>query len=147
LMKSIFTTLLMLMMGILPAWATLGESESSVSLDQQYVKGEHRLEVRQGYQLHQITAPDGSFVREYASPEGKIFGISWRGHSVPNLQQLLGSYMTNLQQAQKQTIRRRALVVRTDQFVFVSSGYMRSFQGHAYVPSLIPNNLGPEVVQ
>jgi hypothetical protein len=118
-----------------------------VTSDQQYVKGEYRLEVRQGYQLHQITAADGSFVREYASPEGKIFGISWRGHSVPNLQQLLGSYMTNLQQAPRQTMRRRALVVRTDKFVFVSNGYMRSFQGHAYVPSLIPNNLGPEVVQ
>jgi len=24
---------------------------------------------------------------------------------------------------------------------------VRSFQGHAYVPSMIPNNLGPEVVQ
>jgi hypothetical protein len=146
-MKHIFTALLMLMMGTLPAWATLGEYEGSVTLDQQYIRGEDRQEVRQGYRLHQITAPDGSFVREYVTPEGKIFGVSWQGRSLPNLQQLLGSYMTNLQQAQKQTVPRRSLVVRTDTFVFVSVGHLGTFQGHAYVPSLIPNNLRPEVVQ
>jgi hypothetical protein len=146
-MKHIFTVLLMLMMGTLPAWATLGEYEGSVTLDQQYIRGEDRQEVRQGYRLHQITAPDGSFVREYATPGGKIFGVSWQGRSLPNLQQLLGSYMTNLQQAEKRIVPRRSLVVRTDTFVFVSVGHLGTFQGHAYVPSLIPNNLGPEVVQ
>jgi len=146
-MKTIFTALLMLMMGTLPAWATLGEYEGSVTLDQQYIRGEDRQEVRQGYRLHQITAPDGSFVREYVTPEGKIFGISWQGRSLPNLQQLLGSYITNLQQAEKQTVPRRSMVVRTDTFVFVSVGHLGTSQGHAYVPSLLPNNLRPEVVQ
>ncbi|HMD85171.1 MAG TPA: DUF2844 domain-containing protein [Terriglobia bacterium] len=146
-MKHIFTPLLMLMMGTLPAWATLGEYEGSVTLDQQYIRGEDRQEVRQGYHLHQITTPDGSFVREYVTPEGKVFGISWQGRSLPNLQQLLGSYMTNLQQAEKRTVPRRSLVVRTDTFVFMSVGHLGTFQGHAYVPGLIPNNLRPEVVQ
>jgi len=146
-MKRIWTVLLMLMMGSLPAWAALGEYESSVDLYQQIMGGVDRQEVRQGYHYHEMTTPDGSLVREYVSPQGKVFGVSWQGHSVPNLQQLLGSHMIDLQQGPRQTVRRRLLIVRTDKFVFVSSGHMRVFQGHAYVPSLIPSNLGPEVVQ
>jgi hypothetical protein len=146
-MKTVFTTLLLLVIGSVPAWAALGQYESSVSLDQKFIAGQDRQVVRQGYHLHEITASDGSFVREYVSPAGIVFGVSWQGHGMPNIQQLLGSYLTDFQQAQKQTVRRRSVVVRTDKFVFVSSGHLRFFQGHAYAPSLIPSNLGPEVVQ
>jgi hypothetical protein len=146
-MKTALLVLLALLLEVGPAWAVLGEHESSVSLDQRYIRGVDRQEVRQGYRLHEMTTADGGLVREYVSPAGIVFGISWHGHSMPNLQQLLGSYMTDLQQGPRQTVRRRSLAVRTDKFVFVSMGRMRSFHGHAYVPSLIPSNLGPEVVQ
>ena len=101
-----------------------------------------------GYNMHQITAPDGSVVNEFVSPAGLVFGISWQGQGVPNLQQLLGSYMTNLQQVQRtQVVRRRSVTVQGDNFVFTSFGRMRNFRGRAYVPGLVPANLTPEVVQ
>lgn len=146
-MKTVLAVALMLMMGSLSAWAALGQYESSVSSDQKFISGEDRQEVRQGYRLHQITASDGSFVREYVSPAGIVFGVSWQGRGMPNLQQLLGSHMADLQLAEKRTVRRRSVLVRTDSFVFVSNSHLRFFQGHAYVPNLIPSNLGPEVVQ
>lgn len=146
-MKTVFTTLLLLVIGSVPAWAALGQYESSVSLDQKFIAGQDRQVVRQGYHLHEITTSDGSFVREYVSPAGIVFGVSWQGHAIPNLQQLLGSHMADLQSAPKRVVPRRSVLVKTDTFVFVSIGHLRSFQGHAYVPSLVPSNLGPEVVQ
>jgi len=148
-MKTALVVLLILAVGATPAWAVLGEDEPSVSLDQEYMRGEIRAEAHQGYRLHQITSPNGAAVREYVSPEGKVFGISWQAPFMPNLQQLLGSYFTYVQEVTRSQVRRRGgpLVVRKNDFVFVSGGHMRSFHGHAYVPSLLPPNVSAEVVQ
>ena len=148
-MRTFLGILLILTLGVVPAWAVLGEQEASVSTDRQFLRGQIRDEVHPGYRLHQITDANGAVVREYVSPAGKVFGVSWQGPFVPNLQQLLGTYFTNLQQyAQAQTGRRGGpLVIQTDNFVFTSGGHMRWFHGRAYVPSLLPTNLSPEVVQ
>jgi hypothetical protein len=147
-MKTILNVLLMLMIASVPAWAALGDDVSSVNSDVQALGGKHVMVAKVGYNMHQITAADGSVVNEFVSPAGTVFGISWQGHFMPNLQQLLGSYMTNLQQGQRtQYVRRRSVTIQGDNFVFVSSGYMRNFRGRAYVPGLVPANLTPEVVQ
>jgi len=139
-----------LISGAMPAWAALGESESSVNLDQQVLRGADREEARTGYKLHQIIAVDGTIVKEFVSPAGLIFGISWQASRMPNLQQLLGPSMTELQVALQSRTRRpgRApLIVRTNKLVFFSGGHMRSFHGYAYVPGLVPGGVSPEVVQ
>ena len=101
-----------------------------------------------GYNLHQITLQDGSAVNEFVSPAGIVFGVSWTGHFMPNLHQLLGSYITNLQQGQRtQVVPRRAVTIQGDNFVFSSMGHARFFRGRAYVPGLVPANLTAEVVQ
>jgi len=147
-MKRICAVLLMLMLGSLPAWATLGEEVSSVDSDVQVFHGKHIMVAKVGYSLHQISTPDGSVVNEYVSPAGIVFGVSWQSHFIPDLHQLLGTYLTNLQQGQRtNVVRRRAVTVRGDNFVFSSVGHLRSFHGSAYVPGLIPANLTPEVVQ
>ena len=133
-----------------PARAVLGELESSVSTDQQALHGSHKEETREGYKVHQITGADGSVVKEFVSPGGLVFEISWQARQVPNLQQLLGANMAELQTALQSKPHRHgrgALIVRTDKLVFVSGGHMRSFHGYAYVPSLVPSNVSPEAVQ
>ena len=147
-MKRIFAVLLMLMMGSLPSCAALGDDVSSVDSDAQALGGKHVMVAKVGYNLHQITHADGSVVNEFVSPAGTVFGVSWQGHFMPNLQQLLGSYMTNLQQGQRtHVVRRRAVTIQGDNFVFFSVGHARFFRGRAYVPGLVPANLTPEVVQ
>ena len=143
---------LTLVLGVLlstaPAWAVLGEYESSVSLDQQSLHGAVRAMVREGYKLHEITAANRTVVREYISPAGLVFGISWQGPTMPNLQQLLGSHFAQFQQAaQSRTRHRGPLVLRTDNLVVESGGHMRFFHGRAYVPGLFPPNVPVEVVQ
>ena len=148
-MRTLWGVLLILVLGAGQAWAALGETETSVSADRQFLKAQIRVEVHEAYRLHQITDATGMVVREYVSPGGKVFGISWHGPYLPNMQQLLGSYFTYLQQfAQAQTARQGGpLVIEKDNFVFTSGGHMRWRNGRAYAPSLIPTNLSPEVVQ
>jgi hypothetical protein len=141
--------LLILILGAAPAWAALGQPESSVKLDGQFLRGQIRDEVHEGYRLHLITDPAGTVVREYVSPAGIVFAISWQGPFVPNMQQLLGSYFNHLQQnAQARTGRHGGpLMIQDDNFILTSGGHMRSYRGRAYVPSLLPTNVSPEVVQ
>lgn len=147
--KTLWGVLLIVILGAAPAWAVLGEPEASVSADGQLLRGQIRDEVHEAYRLHEITDPSGSVVREYVSPAGKVFGISWRGPSVPNMRQLLGSYFTYLQQhAQAQTARHGGpLIIQNNDFVFTNGGHMRWYHGRAYVPSLLPTKVPREVVQ
>ena len=140
---------LLLILSAVPAWAALGDVESSVNADMRMLRGQMRQEVHAGFRLHLITEPSGATIREYISPEGKVFGISWEGAFVPNMQQLLGTYFPYLQQyAQSQAGRHGGpLIIRRYDFVFSTSGHMGSYRGHAYVPSLVPANVTPEVVQ
>lgn len=147
-MKRIGTVLFVLLMGTVPAWAALGDDVSSVDSDVQVMRGQRHMIAKVGYNLHQITTPDGSVVNEFVSPAGVVFGVSWQGTSLPNLPQLLGTYLTNLQQGQRtKVVPRRAVTIEDNNFVFTSIGRLRSFRGRAYVPGLVPANLTPEVVQ
>ena len=148
-MRTLLGGLFILTLGVTPAWAVLGEQEPSVIADRQFLRGELRDEQRQGYTVHQITDARGGVVREYVSPAGKVFGVAWQGPYAPNMQQLLGSYFTYLQRyAESQTHRHSGpITIQESDFVFSSGGHMRWSRGRAYVPSLIPGNLSPEVVQ
>lgn len=149
-MKTTFGVLLMLILGSVPAWATLGQYESSVSTDQQHMRSQDRVQTFQAYKVHELTAANGATIREYVSPQGLVFGVTWQGSVMPDMQQLLGAYVTNLQaapQAQTQVRHLRGLIVKTKDFVYVSGGHMRFWKGRAYVPSLVPSNVSTEVVQ
>jgi len=138
------------MVGSLPAWATLGQIEGSVSVDQQHLRSEDLVQNFQAYKVHQLTTTNGTVVREYVSPKGQVFGIAWQAPFMPDMHQLLGNYVTTLQSAttaQTQIRQRRSLIVKTNDFVFVSFGRLRFFEGRAYVPSMIPSNVSLEVVK
>ncbi|MFZ0960907.1 MAG: DUF2844 domain-containing protein [Terriglobia bacterium] len=149
-MKNVLGVLLILTLGTVPAWAVLGQYESSVSVDQQDMKSEDRVQDLQAYKVHELTSANGTTVREYVSPIGLVFGIAWQGPFMPNMEQLLGSYVTNLQTASKsqtQVRHLRGLIVRTNDFVFASGGHMRFWKGSAFVPNLVPRNVSVEVVR
>src|SRR5579862_7480146 len=93
---------LVLILGTMPAWATLGQPEASVTSDQLRMKSEERVQTFQAYKVHELTSADGTVVREYVSPEGPVFGITWHGRSTPDMNQVLGAYITNLQTATRE---------------------------------------------
>ncbi len=147
-MKRVIAILFTLAIASVPAWAALGSNVASVDSDAQAFNGQHALVAKVGFNLHQITMQDGSMINEYVSPSGTVFGVSWKGHSIPNLHQLLGNYFTNFQQGQRtNVIPRRAVTIQGNDFVMTSFGRMMNFHGRAWAPSLIPSNLTPATVQ
>jgi hypothetical protein len=133
-----------------PAWAALGQYEGSVSSDQTRLRSEDNVQTFAAYKVHQLTTTNGVTVREFVSPKGMVFGVAWQASFMPDMNQLLGNYATNLQtapQAQTRIIHHRGLIVKTNDFVYSNFGVMRLWKGYAYVPSLVPNNVSVEVVK
>jgi len=147
-MRTACAITLLALLGANPAWAVLGQPLQSVTDDQQRLHGELRAVSREGYTVHEISSAGGMVVKEYVSPGGTVFGVSWQGPSMPNLSNLLGSYFPQFQQAAQSSPHRRGpVVLRSDQVVVESGGHMRAFRGRAYVPSLVPSTVSEAVIQ
>ena len=98
--------------------------------------------------MHVISLNDGTLIREYVTPAGKVFGVSWSGPTIPDLTQLLGSYNTEFQNAvHTKNGRRHAAAVHDSDLVVESSGHMRAFIGRAYVNSLLPSGVTQDIVK
>lgn len=126
------------------AIAALGDSGQSVTADQQRIGGQLRAlpqTAGANFSVQEIATPLGVTVREYVSPDGIVFAVSWRGPVPPDLSTLLGSYYDQYKAAaasSKVHPGQRHLTVQTDQVVVQTGGHMRDLWGRAFVPVLIP---------
>jgi hypothetical protein len=142
--------LLMLALPI-PALAALGGDISSVQADKAQMKGTLKTTEAEAYTVHEITAPGNTIVKEYVSPAGKVFAITWHGQFIPNMQQLLGTYFDQYEQAAK-TQREshpghRPVSIQQPELVFQNGGHMRAYLGRAYVPAMVPQGVNPDALQ
>lgn len=132
---------------VLPAMAALGGDFASVQKDATEFKSEIRSTQKQGYMIHEMTA-SGTTVREYVSPGGKVFGVSWQGPFVPNFQQLLGSYYQNFTNAAHNRHGVRGpLSIKEPGLVLSSGGQMRAYRGMAYIPEMLPEGVHADAIQ
>jgi uncharacterized protein DUF2844 len=124
-----------------PAVAALGGDAASVETDRASLIGASRVTSSVGYAMHDIQAPGGMVIREYLSPDGKVFAVSWRGQGIPDLQRILGDYYARFAQAKAAMgphYEHHHLVIRTSGLVVQSRGHTRDFFGRAWVPALLP---------
>jgi len=131
----------------LPSFAALGEDVSSVEADQAHINASLRVSQSSAYTVHELRAPAGVVVREFASPAGRIFAVSWKGPSLPDLRQLLGSHFEDFQQAaQSQNAQGRhgPLFVRQNGLIVEMGGHMRDHTGRAYLPDQLPAGVHAE---
>ncbi|HEX4268560.1 MAG TPA: DUF2844 domain-containing protein [Steroidobacteraceae bacterium] len=135
-------------LSVRPAYAGLGATTASIEADRMSMKGQLRARSGAGYSVQEITAGSGTVVREYVSPSGVVFAVSWQGASMPNLQQTFGSYFTQFQAAvrarrtQQPHLRgHNHLEIHTPSLVVHAFGHMRQYFGVAYAPALMPANL------
>jgi hypothetical protein len=128
------------------ARAELGGDLNSVQRDGTRMKAAITVTPMGRYTIHEMTSESGATVREFATPEGKIFAVAWQGPFHPDYQQLLGPYFAQLQQAvgQKWRPRRAPVTIETPGFVFQSFGHFRDLAGRAYVPQMLPAGVGVE---
>lgn len=138
-----------------PMWATLGDNAASVLTDQARMKGTLNSVDKQTYVTHEITTPAGTKIREFVSPGGAVFGVAWSGQVMPNLQQLLGPYYQQVQQAREAAqqqaaqdgsapaphARRAPIAVETPGLVLYQNGHQHNWHGVAYIPQLIPQGV------
>ena len=128
-----------------PAFATLGEPETSVASDAAEFKASVKSMEQANYRVHQIQLPSGTVLREFAAPDGIVFAVAWNGPSMPDLRQTLGAYFNAFAAAAKAPHGgHHMLQVQQDQFVMQSSGHMRAFTGRAYLPQALPAGVAPD---
>ena len=132
----------------IPGWAVLGGSAESVVTDQLKFQAKRSVVEMQDYTLHVISLDDGTLIREYVTPAGKVFGVSWSGPTIPDLTQLLGPYNAEFQNSvHAKAGRRHAAAVHDSDLVVENSGHMRAFYGRAYLKSMLPSDVTQEVVK
>ncbi len=134
-----------------PASASLGGDVTSVQTDQAKMQGSLRTSSNNSYTIHEIQASTGVAVKEYVSPAGKVFAVTWQGPFHPDLRQLLGTYFDQFAQAeQAQRAQRRGhgpMLIQQSGLVVQISGHMRSFLGKAYVPQMLPAGVHAEDIR
>jgi hypothetical protein len=135
----------------LPAGASLGGTVASVQADQTRMHGALNAVKNDRYTVDELKAPTGVTVREYVSPAGQVFAITWQGPTRPDLQQVLGTYFQTFKAAvqakQKTTRIRGPLYIDQAGLVVQMGGHMRWLVGRAYVPSMVPSNVELEEIR
>ncbi len=134
-----------------PAWASLGGDTVSIQADQLHMQGTRTTKAAESYTVHEIQAATGTVVREYLSPQGKVFAVAWNGPWLPDLRQLLGGYFEQYQAAvQPQSGARRVrkpVMINQPGLVVQVGGHIRAFSGRAYVPEMLPSGVRAEDIQ
>ena len=131
------------LLAIHPAKAALGAGVASVEADRQHFHASSQHNARGAFSVHELTMANGTVVREYASPTGAIFAVSWHGRVIPDLKQLLGAQFATFKSSPN---RQRGglghLVVQdaaqNPNLVVESNGRVRSFHGRAYLINALP---------
>ena len=132
--------------GVTPALAALGQSPTRLS-SAPGVPGARMLAIAPTARVGAYTAQEtqlesGTTVREYATPAGRVFAVSWMGPVLPDLDVLLGNYFGSFKletdNARLKGRRGAPVDMARDGLVVRSNGRMRNFFGHAYVVDLIP---------
>lgn len=130
------------------AFAVLGGDVSSIKADQSQLGGTLQITQRGTVTVHEIQAASGTAVKEYVSPAGTVFAVTWSGPSIPDLRQLLGQYFDVYTEAVRVARPGPGPVsVQQPGLVVQSGGRMRAFVGRAYVPSMIPQGMSADQIQ
>jgi hypothetical protein len=125
------------------ARATLGGDAGSIATNQQRLGATRQVKPLAHGEYHELRLPSGPVVRQYVSASGTVYAVSWHGHGMPNLQELLGAYFTQLSSGRRRGGHHHLALTGND-LVIQSAGHGRLFSGRAWVPSLVPTGVDPE---
>jgi hypothetical protein len=128
-------------------FAALGGDVSSIQADQAHMRAQKRVTQTNAYSVHEMQAESGTVVREFVSPEGKVFGVSWQGQARPDLKQLLGSYYDEYAQNAPTKRSFHPVTIETPNVVVQFGGHLRMLTGRAYVPGMVPQSVRIEEIR
>ena len=146
-------TILISILDVMPAQASLGGDPTSVETDRITMKAEHAtrqsLAATGNYNVHEITLPYGTMVRQYVARNGAVFAVAWNGPFLPDFRQLLGLHFDTMvaHQAKQTNAGHRFLIQHEGDLVIESGGHQRSFSGRAFLKNLIPVGVTEQEIQ
>jgi hypothetical protein len=134
---------------ILPvsSFAALGGDVASIQADQAHMRAQRQVTQATGYTVHEMKAETGTMVREFVSPEGKVFGVSFAGPTRPDLKQLLGSYYDEYTQNAPTKRTFHPVTIETPNIVVQFGGHPRALTGRVYVPGMVPQGVRIEEIR
>ena len=139
------------MMNPAAARAALGGDATSVEADRAKMEATLQTTSRELYTVHEMHAANNVVVREFVSPQGKVFGVAWQGAARPDLQQLLGGYFNQYNEAvqsqKAKRVGRGPLSIQQPGLVLQMGGHMRALVGRAYVPQMVPAGVHLEEIR
>lgn len=136
------------------AHAVLGETMTLPSAARAQAAAAPRTALPSGVQVIERASGDGGAIREYVSAQGVVFAVAWNTRFKPRLDTLLGRYHAGYAAAASQALARpgragiqRQATLRADDLVVQSHGFLNSFTGRAWVPSLLPAGFDPATLR
>ena len=129
------------------SFAALGGDAASIQDDQAHMKAQRQIKQATGYNVHEMKAENGTVVREFVSPEGKVFGVSFAGPARPDLKQLLGAYYNEYEQNAPSRRTFHPVTIQTPNMVVQFGGHMRALTGRVYVPGMVPQGVRIEEIR
>jgi hypothetical protein len=133
-----------------PAWAGLGQQQSSVETDRVQMRARHAVTRAAQYAVHDLQMADGSHLRQYVAGNGQVFAVTWNALHKPDLSGLLGnafaSYSGAVQVAARRGGIQRQFRHESTDLVVQTGGHLHVFSGYAYRPSLLPRGISPQTL-
>jgi hypothetical protein len=135
----------------LQAFAALGAHVDSIQADQAHLQAQLTVIAKDGFKIHELTSNFGTVVREYVSPEGTVFAVSWQGPFMPDMRRLLATYFerySSAAEAQRgRRVGRSPLDIHVHSLVVQTAGHMRAYVGRAYDSGLLPAGVRVEDIR
>lgn len=132
---------LLLLPWLVPAAASaaLGDDAAATEAASRQLGAALRVTAGPAFTVHELQLPSGTLVKEYLTPAGRVFAVSWSGPALPDLRQLLGSAFESYRAAPRTPESGRShATVNSPALVVHSAGHPRSFAGLAYLPQWLP---------
>lgn len=136
------------------ARATLGEDLASVQADALRLGAARRANANATpqFQVQVLTLPGGGHIRQFATPEGRVFAVAWNTPAKPRLDTLLGTHFAAYAEGGRQAQAQRAGVSHTARIaqgdlVVESTAHLNAHVGRAWLKSLWPAGLGIDALR
>lgn len=139
--------LLALLAACAPAAASLGEDAGSVLADQARLQATLEVTSEAKFAVHRLQLSSGVSVRQYVSPAGMVFAVTWQGPSLPDLRQLLGRYFDAYSRALRTASAGGARSVQQGGLAVETGGHMRALFGRVYIPTMLPRGVSADAIQ
>lgn len=128
-----------------PAMAELGGTLSTVEADQHRMSATRQVHQSAAYSVHEMRTAANSLVREYVTPQGKVFAVRYEGQFLGEANGLLASYAkpigTAMRAIRNGQHRGGPVHVSLPGVEYHAIGHMRSYIVYAVLTDSLPQGV------